>query len=95
MSSNAYGRLSGTTAIGGQGGTTGYGGYSLHGNHNNHSHNTHGNHTVTANNDTSGTNSVPPEDYLDKQNVNVLLKDAVSLLLENRPANPILFMAEQ
>ena len=95
MSSNAYGRLSGGNALGGQGATTGYGGYSLHGNHNNHGHNTHGNHGSSNNNDASGTNTVPPEDYLDKQNVNVLLKDAVSLLLENRPANPILFMAEQ
>ena len=34
-------------------------------------------------------------DCVDKQNVNNLLRDAVSLLLENRPANPILFMAEQ
>jgi len=31
---------------------------------------------------------------IEKQNVNTLLRDAVSLLLENRPQNPILFMAE-
>ena len=30
----------------------------------------------------------------EKQNVNNLLRDAVALLLENRPQNPILFMAE-
>lgn len=95
MSSNAYGRLSGGNAMGGQGGSTGYGGYSLHGNHNNHGHNSHGNHGSQNNNDASGANVVAPEDYLEKQNVNNLLKDAVSTLLENRPANPILFMAEQ
>jgi hypothetical protein len=51
--------------------------------------------------------TVSPEDYLgkysinsltfdaDKQNVNTYLREAVSSLLENRPANPILFMAEQ
>jgi len=39
-------------------------------------------------------NNMQPEDYLEKQNVNGMLRDAVSLLLENRPANPILFMAE-
>lgn len=94
MSSNAYGRLTGGTAIGGQA-STGYGGYSLHSNHGNHGHNSHGNHGNQGNNDTSGGNTVAPEDYLEKQNVNVLLRDAVSLLLENRPANPILFMAEQ
>lgn len=37
---------------------------------------------------------MPPEDYLDKQNVNFYLKEAVSLLLENRPENPILFLAD-
>jgi hypothetical protein len=37
---------------------------------------------------------MPPEDYLEKQNVNSHLKDAISLLLENRPENPIMFLAE-
>ena len=49
-----------------------------------------------------------PDDYLgknslfliliilsDKSNVNVFLKEAISLLLENRPENPILFLADQ
>ena len=30
-----------------------------------------------------------PEDYLERQNVNTHLKEAISLLLENRPENPI------
>jgi hypothetical protein len=30
-----------------------------------------------------------PEDYLEKQNVGTHLKEAISLLLENRPDNPI------
>ena len=37
---------------------------------------------------------MPPEDYLDKQNVGVHLKEAISMLLENRPENPIQFLAE-
>lgn len=40
------------------------------------------------------SHTISPEDYLDKQNVNGFLREAVSSLLENRPANPILFMAE-
>ncbi len=32
---------------------------------------------------------------LEKSNVNVYLKEAISLLLENRPENPILFLADQ
>jgi len=44
-----------------------------------------------------------PEDYLgnfkilnclERANVNVYLRDAISLLLENRPENPILFLAD-
>ena len=37
---------------------------------------------------------MPPEDYLDKQNVGIHLKEAISTLLENRPENPIQFLAE-
>lgn len=37
---------------------------------------------------------MPPEDYLEKQNVGVHLKEAISMLLENRPENPIQFLAE-
>ena len=44
--------------------------------------------------DTQAQQSMPPEDYLDKQNVGVHLKEAISLLLENRPENPIQFLAE-
>lgn len=33
--------------------------------------------------------------YLEKSNVNTYLKEAISLLLENRPENPILFLADQ
>jgi len=47
-----------------------------------------------------------PEDYLgniyilnyyplERANVNVYLREAISLLLENRPENPILFLADQ
>ncbi len=46
-----------------------------------------------------------PEDYLGKKiiaykyveraNVNSYLREAISLLLENRPENPILFLADQ
>ena len=35
-----------------------------------------------------------PEDYLENRNVNTQLKEAISLLLENRPENPIQFLAE-
>jgi hypothetical protein len=35
-----------------------------------------------------------PEEYLEKQQVAVQLKEAISLLLENRPENPIAFLAE-
>ena len=70
MSSNAYGRLSGANAIGGQGGSTAYGGgYGLHGNHASHGgHNTNGAHGGTnhTNNDSSNANNVAPEDYLGK-----------------------------
>ena len=38
--------------------------------------------------------SMAPEDYLDKQNVGIHLKEAISTLLENRPENPIQFLAE-
>jgi len=80
--------------MGNQGQGTSYGGnYGMHGAH--AGHNTHQNHGPAHNqNDSNATNTIAPEDYLDKQNVNNLLRDAVSLLLENRPANPILFMAE-
>ena len=37
---------------------------------------------------------MPPEDYLERQNVGTHLKEAISLLLENRPENPIQFLAE-
>jgi len=30
-----------------------------------------------------------PEDYLERQSVGIHLKEAISLLLENRPENPI------
>lgn len=47
-----------------------------------------------------------PEDYLgklnlswpvvlEKSNVSALLKEVTSLMLENRPENPILFLADQ
>ena len=38
--------------------------------------------------------TMQPEDYLEKQNVGTHLKEAISLLLENRPENPIQFLAE-
>jgi Ca2+-binding EF-hand superfamily protein len=34
------------------------------------------------------------EDYLDKVNMKTTLNDAVNLLLENRPENPLLFLYE-
>jgi len=40
------------------------------------------------------TNNSQPEDYLEKQQVALHLKEAISLLLENRPENPIAFLAE-
>lgn len=97
MSSNAYGRLQVGNSMSNQGHSSGYSGaYGIHGNNNNHtSHQNHGPTSHSNNqNDPNYPNNIPPEDYLDKQNVNNLLRDAVSLLLENRPANPILFMAE-
>lgn len=33
--------------------------------------------------------------YLERANVNLYLREAISLLLENRPENPILFLADQ
>ena len=38
--------------------------------------------------------NMSPEDYLEKTSLNANLKEAVSLLLENRPENPILFLAD-
>jgi len=106
MSSNAYGRISGSNALAAQGANTGYGGVYGVGSTSHNTHHgvvSHGGHGVGHNqggthgvnqNETNFINNIPPEDYLDKQNVNGLLKEAVTLLLENRPANPILFMAE-
>jgi len=50
--------------------------------------------------------NMQPEDYLgilskilslslERANVNTYLREAISLLLENRPENPILFLADQ
>jgi hypothetical protein len=39
-------------------------------------------------------NAQNPEDYLEKQQVGTYLKDAISFLLENRPENPIQFLAD-
>ena len=33
--------------------------------------------------------------YVERANVNSYLREAISLLLENRPENPILFLADQ
>jgi len=88
MASNAYGRLQPGVAMTNTGATTSYGGGYGHGSHG------HGSSHVNAQNDSNYVNNIQPEDYLEKQNVNGLLRDAVSLLLENRPSNPILFMAE-
>ena len=38
--------------------------------------------------------NLQPEDYLEKQNVGSHLKEAISLMLENRPENPIQFLAD-
>lgn len=55
-------------------------------------------------NDAQSLSNMNPDDYLgtsyfiifsDKSNVNIFLKEAISLLLENRPENPILFLADQ
>ncbi len=32
---------------------------------------------------------------IERANVNMYLREAISLLLENRPENPILFLADQ
>jgi len=40
-------------------------------------------------NDPQSQQNMPPEDYLERQNVGTHLKEAISLLLENRPENPI------
>lgn len=58
-----------------------------------------------GNNDQFSSSNMQPEDYLGKiiiaykyverANVNSYLREAVSLLLENRPENPILFLADQ
>ena len=45
-------------------------------------------------NDPQSQQNMPPEDYLERQNVGTHLKEAISLLLENRPENPIQFLAE-
>ena len=50
--------------------------------------------TQNVTNDSISAQNMPPEDYLDKQNVGVHLKEAISLMLENRPENPIMFLAE-
>ena len=98
--SNTYGRIHGGAVLTGQS-NTGYGvsyGQGAHGY-------SQSNNPQPSSNDMAHT--VSPEDYLgkysidpltfnvDKQNVNTYLREAVSSLLENRPANPILFMAEQ
>ncbi len=38
--------------------------------------------------------NMQPDDYLERTNVSNQLKESVSLLLENRPENPILFLAD-
>ena len=48
----------------------------------------------TLMNDSQTVQNMPPEDYLEKQNVGAHLKESISLLLENRPENPIMFLAE-
>ena len=45
-------------------------------------------------NDLQSQQNMNPEDYLERQNVGTHLKEAISLLLENRPENPIQFLAE-
>lgn len=40
-------------------------------------------------NQIAASNNQAPEDYLEKQQVGIYLKDAISFLLENRPENPI------
>ena len=45
-------------------------------------------------NDMQSQQNMPAEDYLERQNVGTHLKESISLLLENRPENPIQFLAE-
>lgn len=47
-----------------------------------------------VNNDSQAQQNMAPDDYLERQNVGTHLKEAISLLLENRPENPIQFLAE-
>jgi len=45
-------------------------------------------------NDMQSQQNMNPDDFLERQNVGTHLKEAISLLLENRPENPIQFLAE-
>jgi hypothetical protein len=49
---------------------------------------------AAGNTDQTSVQNMNPEDYLERANVNIYLRDAISLLLENRPENPILFLAD-
>jgi hypothetical protein len=48
---------------------------------------------IRSSTDTGGSNQ-SPEDYLDKTGVTTILKDMMTLLLENRPDDPIRFIAD-
>lgn len=52
------------------------------------------NQSMEQQNANAQSNSQAPEDYLEKQQVGTYLKDAISFLLENRPENPIQFLAD-
>ena len=42
----------------------------------------------------SGLANAPPEEYLDKTGITTVMKDMMTLLLENRPEDPIRFFAD-
>jgi len=50
------------------------------------------NQNTTAQN--AELSKMAPNEFLEKQHVNDYLKEAISMMLENRPENPIEFLAD-
>ena len=38
--------------------------------------------------------TMAPDEYLEKTGITALLKDLVTVLLENRPVNPVVFISD-
>jgi len=42
----------------------------------------------------SPSDALPPEEFLDRNGITTYLKDVITLVLENRPEEPLDFMAD-